>query len=528
MGGASSKEEKYFDVESGWRKNEYTNHNYSDSSYPNYYDSSVNGYEFITLMAQNHIPFKLKMIGSSSNKYMVKNRSQNALWWSDSINKDNRGVWFLEEVQNKGGQTLYVVKGSPITNDIQRGNVINTNRYINIWKNKYGKDYTIELHGPTNEYEGHGDYKFTFHPYKNLFRIYSGLPKPVCHGDSRMRFSCNDGNFTYFRFEIDPSIVDNVSSSVRKKLVKYEYFYDGGEDVVRRSQSYAEELCSENPRYRFCKETCSNTSISSNCRNASIKLAQDNNWSGSKSIKIYKENRHDSNVKASVQSVCNVKKPEEWPGTVCSVYAEDNRGWKSEKMWDFCKVNNNLLFTKDCKEYCERNPESCKSTLEETCNNFVPAFDNDNNMYIPNVQGRKLMKLTDNGMQFYDGNNISNNIVDMCGCFYNTRSGVSNNHEANEFYKNDLITTYKNNKNVINAFNQSGQPIKCFTKSCKDSSLRNVYGQCQGVTCIQNLQIKAADTQMTGTEINQVQRCGYDVEQQPPSGDVENWDFKFD
>lgn len=84
------------------------------------------------------------------------------------------------------------------------------------------------------------------------------------------------------------------------------------------------------------------------------------------------------------------------------------------------------------------------------------------------------------------------------------------------------MRTYKNNYNVISVFSESNNPIKCFTGICKNSSLRNVYNQCQGVTCIQNLSMKVRDSQLTGTEIRQIQQCGYDIEDEEVSKDIDD------
>jgi hypothetical protein len=343
-----------------------------------------------------------------------------------------------------------------------------------------------------------------------------------------MRVSCADNNFTYFRFEIDPNILSNVNENIRKELVKYEYFYDGGDQVVKKSSESAQKLCKENPKYRFCKYTCENTSRSDNCREASISIAMENNWDSDKHIKIYKDNKFNPSVKSSIENTCNRIPVEEWSDKICKVYSNDNPDWKDQKMWGYCSKDNNLLFNRDCDVYCKKNPDKCQSILRDTCNNFIPSIDENGKYDIPELNNKKLMKFTNNGIQIHDGTTLSNNVVNMCGCFYNTRSENNNYEKARDFYKKDLIDTYKGDPNVISAFNKSGNPIKCFTKVCKDSSIRNVYGQCQGTTCIQNLKLDSRNSQLTGVEIQQIQQCGIDTDTQPPSDNPNEWNFKFD
>ena len=84
---------------------------------------------------------------------------------------------------------------------------------------------------------------------------------------------------------------------------------------------------------------------------------------------------------------------------------------------------------------------------------------------------------------------------------------------------------------MIQAITKSQSPFRCFTNACKNSSLNKaVYGNCTGTTCIQVANVRAVDSQMTGTQISQQLSCGQgEVDPNAPDDlDDEAYKFRFD
>jgi hypothetical protein len=117
-------------------------------------------------------------------------------------------------------------------------------------------------------------------------------------------------------------------------------------------------------------------------------------------------------------------------------------------------------------------------------------------------------KFEENGSQLVNGKTLINNIVKTYGCFYDTTERNKGYEEARNMYKKDLYKKFK--PDTIKLFSQTTMPIRCYSDICKNSDTRNIYGSCEGVSCMQNV-VKVEKSQLIGIDIKQIQECGYDV-----------------